>query len=102
MYDGGTVSAGAILVRQRGTRIHPGDNVGKGSDDTLFATADGTVEYGSRKAGSWSASAPAEPFGSNPSGERGLLPAEVHHGEVEGEAIGHAAHVAHSGLGRFG
>ena len=49
VFDGGAVSAGAILVRQRGTRIHPGANVGKGSDDTLFATADGTVEYGSRK-----------------------------------------------------
>ena len=49
VYDGGTVSAGAILVRQRGTRIHPGDNVGKGSDDTLFATSAGTVKYGARK-----------------------------------------------------
>ena len=49
VFDGGTVSAGAILVRQRGTRIHPGDNVGKGGDDTLFATADGTVKYGSRR-----------------------------------------------------
>ena len=49
VFDGGVVSAGAILVRQRGTRIHPGDNVGKGSDDTLFATADGKVKYGSRK-----------------------------------------------------
>jgi large subunit ribosomal protein L27 len=49
IYDGTQVRAGAILVRQRGTRIHPGDNVGKGGDDTLFATADGTVKYGSRK-----------------------------------------------------
>lgn len=49
VYDGGTVSAGAILVRQRGTRIHPGENVGKGGDDTLFALADGTVRYGSRR-----------------------------------------------------
>lgn len=49
VYDGGEVSAGAILVRQRGTRIHPGDNVGKGGDDTLFALADGTVRYGSRR-----------------------------------------------------
>jgi large subunit ribosomal protein L27 len=46
--DGELVSAGAILVRQRGTRIHPGENVGRGSDDTLFATADGTVKYGTR------------------------------------------------------
>jgi large subunit ribosomal protein L27 len=35
-------------VRQRGTRIHPGENVGRGSDDTLFATSDGTVKYGTR------------------------------------------------------
>jgi large subunit ribosomal protein L27 len=48
VFDGEFVSAGAILVRQRGTRIHPGDNVGRGSDDTLFATADGTVKYGTR------------------------------------------------------
>lgn len=46
VFDGQTVQAGAILVRQRGTPIHPGDNVGRGGDDTLFATADGTVKYG--------------------------------------------------------
>jgi large subunit ribosomal protein L27 len=39
------VSAGTILVRQRGTRIHPGPNVGRGSDDTLFAMANGRVVY---------------------------------------------------------
>jgi large subunit ribosomal protein L27 len=49
VYDGTQVQAGAILVRQRGTKIHPGDNVGRGGDDTLFATADGTVKYGSRR-----------------------------------------------------
>jgi large subunit ribosomal protein L27 len=49
VYDGGNVSAGAIIVRQRGTRIHPGENVGKGGDDTLFALADGTVKFGSRR-----------------------------------------------------
>jgi large subunit ribosomal protein L27 len=48
VFDGELVSAGSILVRQRGTRIHPGENVGRGSDDTLFATADGTVKYGTR------------------------------------------------------
>ena len=42
---GSTVSAGTILIRQRGTRIHPGLNVGKGSDDTLFAKCDGTVRF---------------------------------------------------------
>ena len=44
-YGGQLVRSGNILVRQRGTRIHPGLNVGKGSDDTLFATSDGTVMY---------------------------------------------------------
>jgi len=48
VFDGQTVSAGAILVRQRGTRIHPGNNVGRGGDDTLFATANGVVKYGHR------------------------------------------------------
>jgi large subunit ribosomal protein L27 len=46
VFDGQTVTAGSILVRQRGTRIYPGLNVGKGSDDTLFAKAEGTVKYG--------------------------------------------------------
>lgn len=43
--DGQFVLAGNILYRQRGTRIHPGVNVGRGSDDTLFALADGVVRY---------------------------------------------------------
>jgi large subunit ribosomal protein L27 len=43
------VRAGTIIVRQRGTRFHPGDNVSRGSDDTLFATADGTVRFGHRR-----------------------------------------------------
>ncbi len=47
-FDGQAVNAGTILVRQRGTRIHPGENVGKGSDDTLFATTTGTVKFGQR------------------------------------------------------
>ena len=47
--DGTVVQAGAIIVRQRGTRIHPGENVGKGGDDTLFATSDGQVRFGSRR-----------------------------------------------------
>ena len=49
VYDGGQVLAGAILVRQRGTKFHPGENVMRGGDDTLFATADGTVKFGSRR-----------------------------------------------------
>ncbi|HIE21858.1 MAG TPA: 50S ribosomal protein L27 [Acidimicrobiia bacterium] len=48
VFDGQVVEAGAILVRQRGTRIHPGDNVARGGDDTLFATASGRVKYGVR------------------------------------------------------
>jgi large subunit ribosomal protein L27 len=48
-FDGQEVTAGTILVRQRGTRIHPGENVGKGNDDTLFALTEGTVKFGSRK-----------------------------------------------------
>jgi large subunit ribosomal protein L27 len=48
VFDGQQVSAGAILVRQRGTRIHPGRNVGRGSDDTLFATSEGVVKYDTR------------------------------------------------------
>ena len=43
--DGQFVKAGNILVRQRGTHIHPGENVGRGSDDTLFALEDGTVKF---------------------------------------------------------
>ena len=43
--DGQFVLAGNILVKQRGTHIHPGTNVGKGSDDTLFAKVDGTVKF---------------------------------------------------------
>ena len=43
--DGQTVSAGSIIYRQRGTKIHPGENVGKGSDDTLFAKDSGVVKF---------------------------------------------------------
>jgi large subunit ribosomal protein L27 len=49
VYDGTAVSAGAIIVRQRGTRFHPGENVGRGNDDTLFALADGKVKFGERR-----------------------------------------------------
>ncbi|MDP2624469.1 MAG: 50S ribosomal protein L27 [Actinomycetota bacterium] len=49
VFDGEAVKAGAIIVRQRGSKIHPGRNVGRGTDDTLFATADGVVSYGSRR-----------------------------------------------------
>jgi large subunit ribosomal protein L27 len=49
VFDGGVVNAGTIIVRQRGTRFHPGINVGIGGDDTLFALASGKVKFGSRK-----------------------------------------------------
>ena len=44
-FDGESVVTGNIIIRQRGTKFHPGKNVGKGSDDTLFALADGKVKY---------------------------------------------------------
>ena len=49
VFSGTTVTAGSIIVRQRGTRFHPGDNVGRGGDDTLFATSDGIVRFGFRR-----------------------------------------------------
>ncbi len=44
-FDGQIVHSGAILVRQRGTKIHPGSNVQRGGDDTLFAVAEGVVKF---------------------------------------------------------
>lgn len=49
-HDGELVMAGQIIVRQRGTKIHPGLNVGKGKDDTLFAKVDGIVKFGRKGA----------------------------------------------------
>ncbi len=48
-FGGQVVKAGEILVRQRGTRFHPGVNVGRGGDDTLFAKAAGAVEFGVKR-----------------------------------------------------
>ena len=45
-FGGQVVNAGEILVRQRGTKFHPGDGVGRGGDDTLFALVEGAVEFG--------------------------------------------------------
>ena len=45
VFGGQIVSAGSIIVRQRGTKIHPGPSVGRGGDDTLFAKADGAIRY---------------------------------------------------------
>ncbi len=47
--DGVVVRSGAIIVRQRGTHFHPGENVGRGGDDTLFALKAGTVQFGTRR-----------------------------------------------------
>jgi large subunit ribosomal protein L27 len=49
VFDGTVVKPGAIIIRQRGTRFHPGENVGRGGDDTLFALAEGSVKFGQRK-----------------------------------------------------
>jgi large subunit ribosomal protein L27 len=50
IYGGEAISAGSIIVRQRGTQFHPGDNVGMGRDHTLFALADGRVQFDTRGA----------------------------------------------------
>ena len=49
VFDGTAITAGTIIIRQRGTRFHPGHNVGRGGDDTLFALADGKVKFGERR-----------------------------------------------------
>lgn len=49
VFDGQLIRPGTILVRQRGTPIHPGENVGRGGDDTLFALTQGTVKYHLRR-----------------------------------------------------
>jgi large subunit ribosomal protein L27 len=48
-FGGQAVNAGEIIVRQRGTHFHPGDNVGRGGDDTLFALSAGSVEFGRKR-----------------------------------------------------
>ena len=49
VFDGTTVTSGSVIVRQRGTKVHPGQNVGKAGDDTLFALSDGVVKFASRR-----------------------------------------------------
>jgi large subunit ribosomal protein L27 len=49
VYDGQVVSPGTIIVRQRGTHFHPGEQVGRGGDDTLFALREGHVEFGTKR-----------------------------------------------------
>ena len=48
-FGGQLVNAGEIIIRQRGTHIHPGQGVGRGGDDTLFALVEGSVKYGTRR-----------------------------------------------------
>ena len=74
-FGGQVVNAGEIIVRQRGTHFHPGLNVGRGGDDTLFALVAGAVEFGSRRGRRSSTSSrpswptpPAEPPGSGTPG----------------------------------
>ena len=70
-FGGQTVNAGEILVRQRGTHFHPGLNVGRGGDDTLFALAAGTVEFGTRKGRKTVNILAAAEYDSRQSGKRG-------------------------------
>lgn len=49
VFDGTKITAGTILIRQRGTKVHPGKNVGIGKDDTLFALSHGSVKFGERR-----------------------------------------------------
>ena len=58
-YAGQTVNAGTIIVRQRGTKIHPGENVGCGTDHTLYSLVDGTVEFNTRRGRKYAAVQPA-------------------------------------------
>jgi large subunit ribosomal protein L27 len=60
VFGGGAVKAGTIIVRQHGTRIHPGANVGCGGDYTLFALKDGTVSFVQRRGRKMAAVIPAE------------------------------------------
>jgi large subunit ribosomal protein L27 len=60
VYGGETVTAGSVIVRQRGTRIHPGDGVGKGGDDTLFALREGAVQFHDSRGRKFASIVPAE------------------------------------------
>ncbi len=57
-YGNETIRAGSIIVRQRGTKIHPGENVGKGKDDTLFALKDGRVVFSEHRGRKYAAIEP--------------------------------------------
>jgi large subunit ribosomal protein L27 len=77
-FGGQLVNAGEIIVRQRGTHFHPGDGVGRGSDDTLFALVAGHVEFGTRRGRRVVNVTPtASDSASNPSGTNFSGPAEA-------------------------
>jgi len=59
-YGGESVTAGSIIVRQRGTRIHPGEGVGKGGDDTLFALREGSVHFHESRGRTFASIVPGE------------------------------------------
>jgi large subunit ribosomal protein L27 len=63
VFDGGLVTAGSIIVRQRGTRFHPGTGVGLGRDDTIFALVDGHVRFANRNGRRLVGVEPAPPSG---------------------------------------
>jgi large subunit ribosomal protein L27 len=63
VFGGQAVTAGAIIVRQRGTKIHPGDGVGKGGDDTLFALRGGTLQFHESRGRTYARVLEAEPAG---------------------------------------
>jgi large subunit ribosomal protein L27 len=62
-FGGQVVNAGTIIIRQRGTHFHPGENVGRGKDDTLFALAPGAVLFGTRRGRRIISIVPAVPVG---------------------------------------
>src|SRR5262249_36934282 len=98
-FDGTAVTAGTILVRQRGTKFHPGTNVGIGGDDTLFARVDGTVKFGQRKGRKLVAATPV--CRPRPAGQRRRTPPQASDREPERDPVGHPADVAHCSSDRL-
>ncbi len=118
-FGGTSITAGTILIRQRGTTFHAGKNVGRGGDDTLFALVDGTVQFGSRNGRRVFVVVPAElvfsvfNFKRPPSGGRFvsqdmsdvnalreaiLAPSKKHRSLTACETVSHASHICHSGV----
>ena len=116
VFDGTQITAGTIIVRQRGTKVHPGLNVGLGKDDTLFSMVDGSVKFGSRKGrkivdvlttdGS-SSPLPEQQVEFSLSdidalGQTRLVPAQVSQRLAARKPVGHPRHIGHrmvQGLG---